>query len=88
MITLKKGDMFTLEPRNIECIVGREEGITLILLRSGNILSVPKEVCPQRKLVELVTCGLHVTNVNCGEITDETDDEFWERVRETRGGLH
>ena len=53
LFTLEKGDMFEVSMASVECIVGKSNGITLLILKSGNVLSVPPEIASTKKLTKL-----------------------------------
>ena len=38
LFTLEKGDMFEVSMASVECIVGKSDGSTFLILMSGNVL--------------------------------------------------
>lgn len=83
IFTLQKGDMFELSMSSVICIIGKKDGRTFLLLENGNGLIVPPEIATTRKLSEL----WDKNNIKCvkdGDHTEETSDDFWERLESYR----
>ena len=83
VITLEKGDMFELSMVSVICIVGKKDGSTFLMLKNGNVLIVPSEIATTRKLSELWDKN-HITCLKDGDPSDETSDDFWERLESYR----
>ena len=83
LFTLEKGDMFEVSMASVECIVGKSDGSTFLILMSGNVLSVPPEIAATRKLTELWDAN-KMECVKDGEHSNESSEEFWKRVESYR----
>ena len=83
LFTLEKGDMFEVSMASVECIVGKSNGITLLILKSGNVLSVPPEIASTKKLTKLWDTN-NIASVKDGDCSNESSDEFWKRVESYR----